>query len=313
MRITVEHLRRIWGDFSYYEGGFKRLDIEHPLECYLGYQDIDHKVIMFLTASEPKKLPDSKSILPEIRHRGDGRWTLTLKLLRNAQEGVFETLCSDILLYSTSAQDEECALKLIEQRYRQWHRLLQNQKKSLMDESSRKGLLGELLFLEGQIHAGMPVLQAVEGWVGPDGADQDFSYADSWYEIKAVGISADAITISSLEQLNRQDKGEIVVMRIDKCAPEHHGATSLANEVHKVQLLTSADADAASLFESKLTRYGYIDLEEYKEQRYVYSNQERYAVDEQFPRLTCKCVPPQVTTAKYTLSLAGIADWKLED
>lgn len=311
MRITAEYLRRIWGDFQYFSGGYIKLDVEYPLECYLGYQDIDHKVLVLVSTQEPRKLPSSKSILSEKRIRQDNRWTTSLKLMKNAQEGVFETLCADILSYSSQRQEESFVLKLIEQRYHQWNLLLQSQKKSLMDESSRKGLLGELLFLAERLAEDFPALQTITGWVGPDGADQDFSYAEAWYEIKAVGIAAESIIISSLEQLSRTDRGQIVVMRVDKCAPERPGALSLVDAVQRVRFLLQ-DTEALTLFDNKLLRYGYIDLDEYKEQKYIYSSQERYVVDENFPRLTAEILPAQVTSAHYTLSLSGIDNWKVE-
>lgn len=313
MKITAEYLHRLWSDFGYFDGGYIMLDTEHPLECYLGYQDIDHKVIMFLCGEEPKKFPESKSILPTKGRRPDGKWTLSLKLLRNGQEDVFEIMCADILRYSSEAPDDICALRLIDQRYKQWHLLMQHQKKSLMDESSRKGLLGELLFLQKKILSGMPPYQAVEGWVGPDGADQDFSYADSWHEIKAVGIASDSIKISSLEQLSRIDAGEIVVARLDKCAPERNGAMSLTEAVRRTEQLLMDSPEAQLLYEAKLIRYGYIDLAEYQEQKYAFSGWERYAVDSNFPRLIAGQVPSQITAVQYTLSLAGINDWKQEE
>ena len=156
-------------------------------------------------------------------------------------------------------------------------------------------------------------MSAVQGWVGPDGADQDFVYDDGWHEVKSIGVSGASVTISSLEQLDNSDPGELVVMRLDKCAPERGGAVSLSEQVHHTLSKVQSDSDALTLLENKLARYGYIDLPEYQEQRYIYSGKTRYRVDEDFPRLTADVIMPQIISAQYSISLAAIDAWKMED
>ena len=102
-------------------------------------------------------------------------------------------------------------------------------------------------------------------------------------------------------------------MRVDKCAPQHADAKSLAEEVDLTIERVSSDSDALTLLENKLSKYGYIELPEYREQKYHYSGRDRFNVDDDFPRLTSANVPAQVTAAQYSISLAGIAAWKLEE
>lgn len=313
MRITSEHLHRKWASINYYEGGYIQVETAAPLEWYVGYKEIDQKALLVICNQEPELLPSSKSIIVSKGHRIDGRWTLALTLMRTEQESVFETLCADIISYSQTADNGQAALKLTAKRYKQWNKLLEHHRKSLMDESSRKGLLGELIYLCGVIESGYPVLPAVQGWVGPDGADQDFVYDDGWYEIKSIGVSGSSVMISSLEQLDNSDPGELVVIRLDKCAPERGGAVSLSEQVHLTLSKVKMDSDALTLLENKLVRYGYIDLPEYREQRYICSGKTRYRVDEDFPKLTADVVMPQIISAQYSISLAGIDVWKMED
>lgn len=56
-------------------------------------------------------------------------------------------LCADLISYSQTADNEISALNLTVRRFKQWNKLLEHQRKSLMDESNRKGLLGELIYL----------------------------------------------------------------------------------------------------------------------------------------------------------------------
>ena len=269
MKITAEYLHRKWKSISYYDGGYIQIEADHVLEWYIGYREIDQKTMVIVSEKEPELLQTSKSIAVSKGRRMDGRWALSFALLRVEQESVFELLCADLIAYSQSAADETAALALTAKRYKQWNKLLERQRRSLMDESNRKGLLGELIYLCSIIDSGYPLLAAVQGWVGPDGADQDFVYADGWHEVKSVGAAASSVTISSLEQLDNSDPGELVVMFIDKCAPERSGAVSLGEQADLTVARVHEDGDALSLLESKLMRCGYIDLSEYREQKYV--------------------------------------------
>lgn len=313
MKITAEHLHRKWASINYYEGGYIQVETDAPLEWYVGFKEIDQKVLLIISSQEPELLPSSKSIVVTKGRRIDDRWTLSLTLMRVEQESVFETLCADVITYSQPAENEQAALNLTVKRYKQWNKLLEHHRKSLMDESNRKGLLGELIYLCEVIDFGYPVLAAVQGWVGPDGADQDFIYNDGWHEIKSIGISGSSVSISSLEQLDNSDPGELVVMRLDKCAPERGGAVSLGEQVDRALSKVQSVPDAVSLLENKLVRYGYIDLPEYRAQKYVYSGKTRYHVDADFPRLTADVVMTQIITAQYSISLAGIEAWKTEE
>ena len=313
MKITAEYLHRKWKSISYYDGGYIQVEVKHPLEWHVGYKEIDQKTLVIVSEKEPELLQTSKSIAVSKGRRMDGRWALSFALMRIEQDSVFELLCADLIAYSQSAENETAALALTAKRYKQWNKLLEHQRKSLMDESNRKGLLGELTYLCSVIDSGYPIFAAVQGWVGPDGADQDFVYADGWHEVKSVGVAASSVTISSLEQLDNSDPGELVVMFIDKCAPERGGAVSLGEQVDLTLARVHEDGDALSLLESKLMRYGYIDLPEYREQKYVCSGRARFLVDADFPRLTADTVTPQIIAEQYSISLAGIEDWRVED
>jgi hypothetical protein len=69
------------------------------------------------------------------------------------------------------------------------------------------------------------------------------------------------------------------------------------------------DADALDLFRIKLSAYGYIDLQEYSEQKYHHSGTQNYRVDDAFPKLTSKTVPQQIVAARYELNLPSLTVW----
>lgn len=310
MKPTPEMLQRQWDSIDYKNGGFLQIDAQHPLEWHVGYQSIRQKTLLLICNTNIGIIESSKSMEVTRRKREtDNRWTLSFELLRNEQESVFAILCSDIIEHSSSASTEKEALKLVISRYKQWSRLLESQRSGLMDENNRKGLLGELLFLQDRIEKSTSVLTAVRGWVGADGADQDFIYEDGWYEVKSIGASVASVKISSLEQLDCAGEGELVVMRIDKAAPDKTGALSLNDEVQIICCKLTDEAAALDLFRSKLSAYGYLDLQEYSEQKYYCSGSQQFNVNETFPKFTRRNVPTQVDSLHYELSLASLIEW----
>lgn len=311
MTITPESLQKQWESINFRDGGFLQVDVRHPLEWYIGFQSIKQKTLLLVSDIEIGDVISSKSMAVSRRRReSDNRWTLSFELLRDEQESVFAILCSDIVAHSQSASNKKEALTLVISRYKQWSKLLESQKSGLMDEHSRKELIGELLFLSNRLDVSDSALTTMQGWVGADGADQDFVYAESWFEVKSVGASATSVTISSLEQLDCNDYGELVIKHIDKAAPDKNGAFSLNDVVSQVCNQLGGDSEALEIFHSKLAAYGYINLQAYSEQKYYCSGTENYIVNETFPRITKKAIPSQIVSLHYELNLPSIQKWQ---
>lgn len=311
MNLTPENLQKQWDSIKYKDGGFLQIDTMHPLEWYIGYQSVSQKTLLLVSDTEIDIIESSKSMAVNRRRREvDNRWTLSFELLRDEQQDVFAILCCDVIEYSRAAISEKEALTLAISRYRKWGKLLEQQHGGLMNENLQKGLLGELLFLEERINLQDFALDAIQGWVGADGADQDFVYSDGWFEVKCIGASAIDVPISSLEQLDCSDVGELVIKRVDKTAPERTGAASLNDIVHRIS--GQIDGEALDLFYTKLYSYGYIDLQEYSEQKYYCSATQRYRVDDTFPRITRKMAAKQIVSLRYELNLPSLAEWLKE-
>jgi len=312
-KITPELLQERWNAITYKDGGFLQLDTKHHLEWHVGYMSNGEnirKTLLLISKLPIGSVESSKSMEVTRRRKEDNRWTLAFELISDEQQSVFATFCCDVIEYSRYAKDEANALLYVINRYKHWSRLLKSQSKGLMDESKRKGLLGELLFLETKLATPLHgCLEIVQGWAGADSADQDFMYVDSWHEIKTVAISASKVTISSLEQLDRTDYGELVVMRID-CA-DREDSISLNEVVNRIKEVLAVDIDALELFESKLTAYGYIDLREYSEQKYYHAATQKYQVNSTFPRITSSSVSVAITSAQYEISLPTLEEWRI--
>lgn len=309
--ISKLNLSKKWDVIPNGNGGYLRIDDEHPLEWFIGYENINNKTLLFISDYEPESINSSKSINVKIGQRKDEKWTLSFELIRNEQEDVFIHLCYDLIESSRSMKNDRNALAFIINRYKQWNRLMEQQLLGLMDESRRKGLIGELLYLKSVIQRNTSYIEAISGWIGPDGSDQDFVYRDGWYEIKTVGLSAKTVSISSLEQLDAELPGKLIVYNLDKTAPDDSNGFSLLEKVNEIKAILLDSQQALDSFEAKLFNYGYIDLKEYNEQKYRYGDVNQYRIDIDFPRITKTMLPTQIVAVKYEISLSAIENWKI--
>ncbi len=301
-------LREKWNKINYREGGALQLEVDHPLEWYVRYETPEMKSVVVVCDKPVENLPASRSIDISCRQRKDGRYTISLTLIEHEQEDVFIAMAADIIQFSKAPGADEAIRKFIK-RYNAWRQLLDHKHSALLSAEAQKGLIGELLFLKEKLEENMSPMDAVLGWVGPENADQDFSYTDGWHEIKTVGASASFVSISSVEQLDSDTEGELVVFRIDKCAPAQPEAFTLYKLVHVIYDLLAADPAAADCFTLKLGAVGYIDMNGYDRQHYRFAFKQTYCVDEAFPRFRRESIQSEIVNVSYQISLPSIERW----
>ena len=312
MNKYEEELRSKWNKINYQEGGALKLAVLHPLEWYVRYATRDQKSIVIVSDTPADKLQSSKSIEASCNLRKDGRYAVSFTLVNREQEDVFITMSSDIIEFSRNEQQPKESLKRILRRYAAWIKLFDHKRNALLSSNAQKGLLAELFFMKENIERGVRPSDAIDGWVGPDGADQDFVYKDGWYEIKATGASSSHITISSIEQLDNPGNGELVVFRIDECAPAHLGAVTLYKIVHTLFEMMSLEPNTLDDFVLKLGSVGYIDMDEYDKQNFVISSKQSYLVNDVFPRIERSGLRTEIINAEYQLDLPSLNPWAIK-
>ncbi len=311
MENITSILRESWNNIKFYETGSLQLGIKHPLEWYVAYETPTNKALIILAHQAIDSLESSKSISTVCRKREDGMFYISFLLTENSQEDVFISMCGNLIDFSADALSEKDALKKVAFRYRQWRRLMEYCNIAILSDEKRRGLIGELLYLKQIIENQKPVVDALNGWVGPDGADQDFVYDGVWREIKTTGLSSDQISIHSLEQLgNHSDHGALFIYRVDSCAPETEGAFTLRKLVNEIVVMLDGDLSNIESFTEKLNEVGYIDMPVYDTFFYKYYKNDRYDVDETFPRITRNDLRSEIVKCDYILSISSIEDWK---
>ena len=182
----------------------------------------------------------------------------------------------------------------------------------LLSFSEIKGLIGELVFLKSVLFDKYGKTIALQSWIGPDKADQDFVCSDKWYEVKATVSGASTIKISSIEQLDTENDGELVIVYLDKTSYANPNRITLNNIVDEVEKSLD-NGEQRRLLGDILIRQGYVHRSEYDEHGFVCTSISRYAVTQEFPTLRKQNIPSEVANANFLLSIPAIRDYLKEN
>lgn len=306
----IDQLKTKWSTVKYSEKAYSRIDATHPIEWYLGYDDLKNKSLLLISETKPPDLKSSKNIQLSIGIREDNKWAFSLNLINNNYEEVFLNLCND-LMESSRTKHSSLGYRFIFNRYSQWIKLMEAAKKDSLTDSEVKGLMGELLVLNTLLDNGVNKLEVINNWMGPEGNDQDFVLENYWIEVKTIGRSTNEIKISSLEQLRDDIEGILTVVNLDSSSPNSKSAVSLSLVFNRVLENLSKDDDAKEAFLSKLLFNGFPDLNAYDEKHYEVGEINNYKVNESFPRLTRRIISGAIINVTYVISKSSIQNWKI--
>lgn len=308
--MTIGELQEKWNSISPYTGGYLLVSGDHPLSFHIGYRGDEQKSFVVLNTGMLDHITSSKAIDAECIQTADQAYALRFSLNYPSLDELFIKLCWDLM--DSSKHEEKPVQQLVDQ-YNKWLKLLQQVSGGLMSSPRQKGLIGELLYFQEVLKTNSPE-EVLSAWVGPDGGDQDFDFEDHWSEVKAVSISAESVGISSLQQLDRNDAGLLVVYFMDKSTSYGTQTISLPDAVDDVRAYFSS-LHELDVLNCKLAKYGYFDkdADKYSETRYRFSGKRIYQVDDAFPKMTSSVVPSAVANAQYDLSIAAIEASRIQE
>lgn len=306
--LTIKELESKWNSISPYSGGFLLISGEYPLSLHIGYFGHEQKCFMIMNTGKDHKIFSSKAITAEYVQTGTNEFSLRFLLNYPSLDELFVKLCWDLL---DSSYNSTTPIKRLLEQYNSWRYLLQQAEDRVMPSSSQKGLIAELLYLDESIDK-FGIEPALNAWIGPEGSDQDFVFPNEWAEVKAVSISSTEVTISSLQQLDREDDGQLIVYFMDKTTSGGKQTISLNEVIGEIRAKIS-DLRLRNVFDCKLAKYGFLDkdAESYKEYRYRLVEKHTFSVGHSFPRLTRKNIPVAITNAKYGINLAIIDSFRI--
>ncbi len=287
---------------------FSRVDVDHILELYIGLDEKNHKAIELRASFSPKKVSGTASI--EVNQYSKHQYnTIRFSLCNEEMSGLFFTFCDDLIEQTRLLKENSQGYQTICNRFFQWKKMFVSIKGNLLTEPEIMGLIGEILFLRGNLSERIGIENALRGWSGQELTHKDFSYNDSWYEVKAVSRGKPSVKISSLEQLASDKEGELVVYSLEKMSEAYKGITLNKLILDTVKLF-SAQEDKDD-FMAKNSLHGYEYNNYYDSLVYEVSSVVRYRVNNNFPKLTKQNVPKEITKASYEILMAEIKDYEI--
>ena len=307
MRTT--DFKEKWDMFRSQEGFLQRIDPNHPMNLFIGISEKGYDEMVMITDAEPADIKSSRALEIEKGKRKDGRWATQIMSVDKDNQDVFARLCLDIFEASENVTDEAEGIRVITKRFLAWQKLFAAMNNDL-PKSVLKGLFGEMKFAKDVLSARYSWDEIMIAWEGPEGADRDYRFPDCWYELKAVDSGKPVVSISSLEQLDCDNKGYLVKYNVDETNEMDPDGQTISSAVNKIRELLSSSPSASQIFERKLISVGYIDRKSYESIAFACKGPVYYLVDESFPKLIRSAVTKEIAGAKYELSLAGIEPWR---
>jgi hypothetical protein len=299
------------------QGEYKlvRLDPGYPHDIFAGMDGSGYVMLALSVSSRPPTIDaDSRALNYFRQQRAGGRWLMALRLTGLGLEQVFGRLCQDLVDAAVCVPTEAALIALFRERLTLWKRLFSQGTSGLLQKHQIKGLVAELLALEAFITEKSETPgSSVASWTGPSGSDQDFVFPDRAVEIKGISPSADKVSIASPEQLAPPVPMELHVFILREGIPEEPGSFNLVTLTLRIENLLAQLPYALTAFRQKLLEAGYVEHEYYRSTCYTLTEARRYAVSENFPRISRAMLPQGVSDLSYSILLSSIVPFRIEE
>lgn len=288
---------------------FIRFGDNRHLSIYIGRDDDARYSFDFRGKYKPVRITSSDVIAVEQYKQGD-LLTLRFSLENSDLLEYFCTFCQDLMDSVRVTSDDEAAYQTLRSRYYSWRQLFRPDN-AHMTEAEIMGLIGELLFLKDYMIPERGIDVALESWMGPEKTHKDFSDQQDWFEIKTISFGKESVRISSVEQLDSDLDGTLVIYELEKMSPSFDGIklNQLANNI----IASLQSASQREVFIDKLQLFGFDFSNEYDNLVFALRGEHKYNVDtNNFPRIHRDMLPDAIARVQYDLLLTEIEPFKLD-
>lgn len=237
---------------------------------------------------------------------------LVVTLEEQVNSDLFLGLCKTMIESLRPVEKSTTALSVALAHIKRWKAFLAGKKSRILTPEEIRGLFGELLFLQYLYSSAFDTEAALDSWVGPDGAHQDFQIEDVAVEVKSLsGRERNSVRISSEDQLESVTGVLYLYTYGLRELPAAEQSKSLNDLVREI----TADLNDAELIEGleqRLAAVGYVEMREYDQPTLAVVSRRAFKVEDEFPRLVRSEIPEGLTKVKYEIQLEKIGQFECE-
>lgn len=202
-------------------------------------------------------------------------------------------------------------------RYLYWQKMFKTVSDGI-SESTIKGLINELYLMEKYIVPKYGITEAIKGWVGTEGVHKDFAYEDGmWYEVKAISSGKVTVPISSIEQLQADTPGLLIITELEKTSSQNTEGVRLYELVNRLKDSIKTD-NVKMMFLEKVFSLG-LSPDVFTEPtykgntyRYLITGEKCYQVSGEFPRLSRDQLSNAFGLISYEIIISEIEKFKVD-
>lgn len=291
----------------------RRFSAEARWDWFIGRDEKGRYLIVLVLDDDPREasFPAIQGLDVRISRDSKEKYRIVIALNDSEAFKPFRHICEDLVEVSEQVANEQGLPTCVAERLETWKRLWRKQLSGILTDEEQKGLVAELMFLRELWLDFFDDDSALTGWVGPEPASQDFRDGFRAVEVKSRPPSRNSFIVSSVDQLWFDGELFLAVYPVAMVGKLDGTAIALKALVDSVRhRLTSADAK--DRFEVSLIDCGYLDLQEYEEERFIVAEPTFYQVEEGFPRLLEDQIQAGIDCVRYSVSLHWCENFRVE-
>lgn len=290
---------------------FKRIDSDHPIDIYVGYNDKNEPTLAIIGKGSIKSNVEStKYVEVSVNNKDKHNTTLSFSLLDLSMSIIFYKLCEDLIESSRNIKKENALFFMLD-RWNNWRQMFNKKSISILSSNQITGLLGELIVLHRYMIPKYGLAVAIQSWMGPDMSHKDYELLDTWYEVKTIHSSSLSVKISSIEQLDSKNIGHLIIVKLEKTNKNAYGSLNLNSYINTIEKHIT-DFSLLTLFRKKLSLIGYFPDNEYDECNFFFVSMNKYVVNSEFPKIEKESLYNGIIKISYEILINSIEEFMEE-
>ncbi|SDY43326.1 PD-(D/E)XK motif protein [Eubacterium barkeri] len=288
---------------------FQRISAECPHDIFAGY-NMGKAILCIKGKGQYCEIRSTRIIRTIFTGRENHCFELCFVLNEDTYFRQFLKLCTDIIERATIETEQKLLINVLNT-WSCWLELFKGERSPYLNDNQIKGLVAELLFLNQYLIPKIGGDAAITAWMGPEKNHKDIETGERWCEIKAVSTGALTVKISSLEQLDSDIYGYLVIFYLDKSNQTRDNQINLNKCVKSIEMKLEA-IETQFLFKRKLLKAGYFEDVYYDTICFLHKKTSFYRVTDGFPVILKKDIATGIVRVAYDIMIEALVEYQIQ-